>query len=216
MASVSLAPYRDALYSAVVSDCCDQIGLRTASSRDALHPVGEPAVIIGWARTAHVAAVAAAPDPPYGREIAYLDSLRPEDVAVVECDSDAAAFLGELFSVASRSRGAVGAVVDGLVRDRRAIAELGFPVYARGARPTDSLGRMSIDAIDGDVEIAGMTVRSGDLVVADLDGVVAVPREHAADVLERALEKTRTENRARDALAGGATLAEAWERFRVL
>lgn len=216
MTPVSLAPYRDALYAAVVADCCDQIGLRTASSHEALQPVGPPTVIVGWARTAHVAAVSAPPDPPYGQEIAYLDSLRPDDVAVVECASDAAAFFGELFSVASQSRGAVGLVVDGLVRDRRAIAELGFPVYARGARPTDSLGRMSIDAIDGEIEIAGVAVRSGDLVVADLDGIVAIPREHAAEVLERALEKTRTENRARDLLARGATLADAWERFRVL
>jgi len=59
-----------------------------------------------------------------------------------------------------------GAVVDGLIRDRRKIAELGFPVFGRGCRPTDSLGRVSIREVDTAVEFGGVEVRSGDLVAA--------------------------------------------------
>jgi regulator of RNase E activity RraA len=107
-------------------------------------------------------------------------------------------------------------VVDGLVRDQARIGALGFPVFARGARPTDSLGRISISERDVSIEIAGVIVSPGDLVVADVDGVAVVPVEATAEVAARAIEKATTENNARELLEGGALLRDAWDRFRVL
>jgi len=93
---------------------------------------------------------------------------------------------------------------------------MGFPVFARGARPTDSLGRISIGEQDTAIEIAGVTVRRGDLIVADVDGVTVVPADAIAEVATRAIEKATTETDARRLLEEGALLRDAWNRFRVL
>jgi regulator of RNase E activity RraA len=155
------------------------------------------------------------PERPYETEIAFIDSLRPDDVVVASVPAPVA-FWGELFSTAARARGAVGVVVDGLVRDQRRITEMGFPVFARGGRPTDSLGRIRMVEHDVPVVVGGVQVSPGDLVVADIDGVVVVPAEAAVEVARRAVEKATTENRARALIEGGAFLRDAWQTFKVL
>ena len=172
-------------------------------------------VLVGFARPVLSMAVDVIPDQPYGAEIDFINSLRPDDVVVGTVEAPSA-FWGELFSTAARARGAVGVVVDGLVRDQARIRELGFPVYARGARPTDSLGRISIKERDTTIEVAGVSVATGDLVVADLDGVAVVPKDAIEEVATRAIEKATTENRARQMLEDGAFLRDAWDRFKVL
>lgn len=151
----------------------------------------------------------------YGAEIDFIDSLRPGDVAVIAVEADAAVW-GELFSAAALGRGARGTVTDGLVRDRARIAALGYPVYGTGSRPADSLGRVSVAEADCPVGCGGVAVAPGDLVVADADGVVFVPRAHAMAAIEAARAKAGTETKARELLAGGARLADVWDRFRVL
>lgn len=204
-------------YAAVVSDCCDAIGLRHQTLDPAIRPVasGMP-VLVGWARPVLSVAVESGPARPYGTEIDFIDSLKQGQVIMGRCEINAA-FWGELFSTAARVRGARGAVMDGLIRDRVRIEQVeGFPVYAKGSRPTDSLGRCSIAESDVPVAVGGVTVSPGDLVVADVDGAVVVPSEAAGEVVERALAKARTENSSRALLVEGATLQDAWERFGVL
>ena len=203
-------------YSAVVSDCCDQVGLREQTMTSGINPVSrDTGVLVGFARTARSVPVDAIPDEPYSAEIDFIDSLRPDDVVVGTVEA-AGAFWGELFSTAAKARGAVGVVVDGLIRDQARIEKMGFPVFARGARPTDSLGRISIREQDTALSIAGVAVRSGDLIVADVDGVTVVPADAIAEVATRAIEKATTETDARRLLEEGALLRDAWNRFRVL
>lgn len=203
-------------YSAVFSDVCDALGLRNQTVSPGIMPLGGGGTLVGWARTALSLPVEEPPTRHYGHEIDYIDSLRPGDVAVLDCSRSPAAAWGELFSTASRGRGARGAVIDGLIRDRRKIVELGFPLHARGCRPTDSLGRVSIHEADTPISLGGVAVRTGDLIVADEDGITVVPREHVLKVTELALAKATTENKARDLLLAGGTLADVWEKFRVL
>ena len=203
-------------YSAVFSDVCDAMGLRGQTVAPGLVPLGGGGTLVGWARTALSVPVEAPPARHYGAEIDFIDSLRTGDVAVIDCSGRPAAAWGELFSTAAKGRGARGAVIDGLVRDRRKITDLGFPVFGRGCRPTDSLGRVSIEAADTPITLGGVPVATGDLVIADEDGITIVPRAHAPEAIERALAKATTENKARDLLLAGGTLADVWERFRVL
>ncbi len=203
-------------YSAVFSDVCDALGLRNQTASPGILPLGGGSTLVGWARTALSLPVDAPPARHYGQEIDFIDNLQPGDVAVVDCSAHPAAAWGELFSTAAKGRGARGAVIDGLIRDRRKIVELGFAIHGRGCRPTDSLGRVSIHDIDTPIMLGGVAVRTGDLVVADEDGITVVPREHALQVTELAVAKATTENKARDLLLAGGTLAEVWEKFRVL
>ena len=214
--STIIKTLRRVAYSAVVSDCCDQVGLRHQTMSSGIEPVsGGTEVLVGFARPARSVAVEGVPDEPYGAEIDFIDSLGPDDVVVGRVEAPGA-FWGELFSTAARARGAAGVVIDGLVRDQARIRQLGFPVFARGARPTDSLGRISIVEHDVSMEVASIRVAPGDLVVADIDGVTVVPVDAIEEVAVRTIEKATTENHARELLEGGALLRDAWDRFRVL
>lgn len=205
------------IYSGVVSDACDQAGLRHQVARLDARPIrGQDRVLVGYARPVRAAAVSAIPDRPYEPEVAYVDSLTSGDVVVATTGGSSSGFWGELFSTAAVGRGARGAVVDGLVRDQRKILDLEFGVFATGGGPADSLGRLSIVEQDQPIEFGGVMVARDDLVVADVDGIVIVPAAAVDDVIEAALAKASTENKARDLLLKGGLLADVWERFQVL
>jgi 4-hydroxy-4-methyl-2-oxoglutarate aldolase len=203
-------------YSTVFSDVCDRLGYRNQTAEPGIMPLTGKGVIVGWARTAWSRPVDKPPERHYGAEIDYLDSLRPGDVAVLNCSERPAAAWGELFSTASVGRGARGAIVDGYIRDREKIEALGFRVLGRGCRPTDSLGRVSTQAVDVDVDFGGVRVSTGDLVVADADGVTIVPRAIAKEAIKLAIEKASLESGARDLLLAGGKMADVWEKYRVL
>ena len=205
-------------YSAVFSDACDAIGKRFQTLEPgARHVAGPDCVLIGLARTAISMPVNEIPERAYGGEIDFVDSLAKDDLVVVDCSRKPAAAWGELFSTASVGRGARGALIDGLVRDVAKINELNrFPVFARGARPTDALGRVAIREWDVPVCVYGLTIFPGDLVVCDDDGVTVVPKECIPEVVPRALEKARTESEARKLLLEGGYLGDVWEKYRVL
>ncbi len=203
-------------YTAVVADACDRVGLRDQTMSPGIAPVLGPTVLAGWVRLARSERVEAPPAVPYAREIAFLDSLLPGDAVVATAGGEPAALWGELFSAAAAARGARGAVVDGLVRDTDRVRALGFAVHARGTRPTDSLGRVSIVDTDGPMVVAGVAVANGDLVVADSDGVVVVPAVAAEEVVSYALEKATTERKGLALLRDGAMLNDVWARYAVL
>ena len=205
-------------YSAVYSDVCDALGMRFRTLEPgARHVAGPDCVLIGHARTAISMPVDEIPERPYGGEIDFVDSLGNGDLVVLDCSRAPAAAWGELFSTASAGRGARGALIDGLTRDVAKINELDrFPVFARGARPTDALGRVAIRERDVPVCVYGLTVFPGDLVVCDSDGVTIVPRKHIPEVVPRALEKASMESAARKLLLEGGYLRDVWENYRVL
>lgn len=115
-----------------------------------------------------------------------LDIASPGDVIVVDASaSSMTAVLGDLVSTKARHRGLAGFVVDGLIRDLPAIRALGdFPVFARGVTPIGPLHR-GPGEINYPISAGRIVVHPGDVVVGDLNGVVVVPRDIAADLLER-------------------------------
>ena len=205
-------------YSAVYSDVCDALGKRSQTLMPGARRIAGPdCVLIGHARTAISLPVSEIPERPYGGEIDFVDSLGNGDLVVLDCSRAPAAAWGELFSTASAGRGARGALIDGLIRDVAKINELDrFPVFARGARPTDALGRVAIREWDVPVCVYGLTVFPGDLGVCDSDGVTIVPRKHIPEVVLRAREKASMESEARQLLLRGGYLRDVWESYRVL
>src|SRR3981189_1787598 len=165
------------LYTAVVSDSLDQLGVRHQAMREYLRPLYPSCKVAGWARTISCSDLYHVPEDPYRIEIEAIDSLLPGEVAVVGSEKSIRnAPWGELLSTASRARGARGAIVDGLVRDVQKIEELGFPVFASGIKPVDSMGRGCVTAYNVAVECGEVLVQPGDFVFADYDGVVVVPK----------------------------------------
>jgi regulator of RNase E activity RraA len=205
------------LYTGVVSDILDDLGHRDHVLDPAIRPLGDAAVVAGWANPFLAAEVDEIPADPYTTEIAALDDISPGEVVLIAAGGSArAACWGELFSTAASVRGARGTLIDGYCRDARAIADLGYPVWCRGMLPLDVKGRIAVTAWRQPAIVGGLPVQPGDLVVADADGVVVVPAGLASETVGRALEKVSKENRMRDALTAGDTLRSAYERFGVL
>ena len=204
-----------ALYTPVVADVLDRLGYRDQAMRADVRPLFPGARAAGVARTVlTVKAREVAPAEPYQGEMAAVDDLGPGDVMVVsECD---ASFWGELLSTAARYRGCRGVVIDGYTRDTRAIAAMEFPVFCRGIHPGDSLGRIDVAGHDVPIRCGGVLVNPGDLILADEDGIVAVPSPVAEQALTLAEEKVRGENLVRRALSEGMSVTEAFRRYGVL
>jgi len=207
------------LYSAVLSDALDAIGITSQAMPPAIRPLDDALVLCGRARTgiymetAHV-------DPdvnPYELEIKLIDDLKENEVAILACGgSSRIAPWGSLLSTAAVGRKAAGCVTDGFVRDIKTIRELKLPVFHAGIAPLDSKGRGQIAAIDVPVICAGVKVSTGDLVFGDADGVVVVPRAVEAEVLKIAFDKINSEDSSMDDLRNGAFLRDVYARHGVL
>lgn len=139
-----------------------------------------------------------------------LDLAQPGDVIVIDTSrSGLTAVLGDLISTKARHRGIAGFVVDGLIRDLPAIQALGdFPVFARGVTPIGPLHR-GPGELNYPISCGGIVVNPGDIVVADLNGVVVVPRDIAAELLERLRARSAAEADYVAAVARGE-FSNAW------
>ena len=162
------------LYTPVIADVLDKLGYREQTFRPEIRPLFPATGGRRRANGSHDRSPRARPPEPYKGEMAAVDALGPGDVMVVsQCDWS---FWGELLSTAARYRGCRGVVIDGYTRDTRAIIAMGFPVFCRGIHPADSLGRLDVAAYDVPIHCGGVLVGPGDLILADDDGVVAIPR----------------------------------------
>ena len=112
--------------------------------------------------------------------------------------------------------GCIGAIVDGLVRDQLKMNAMNFPVFAKGASPLDSKNRQKVIEIDVKVEIGNCLISPGDIVVADIDGIVIIPQELEAEAISLALEKVAAENTVRDAIKNGLSATAAFKKYGVL
>ena len=215
--SITLDMMRKALYTGAVCDALDAAGLRDQSPRCQLVPYGVAQRLAGRAKTTLWVDMDHAAENPYELELRAVDACSPDDVFIAACGgSTRSAVWGELLSTAAASRGCAGAILDGLVRDTERIRAMGFPVFARGTSPYDSQNRQRVVDLDVVVEIGGVRIAPGDLVIADADGVVVVPREVEEDVIRHAWSKVHTESEIRAAIASGTSAAEAYRKFGTL
>ena len=209
---------RENLYVPAVCDALDAMGHLHQAMHQRLRPL-DPAccTLVGRARTARWMDIDYVVDDPYGLEIDLMDSLKPGDVVVHSTDyAGRNAPWGELMSTVAHRRGSAGCICDSLIRDCRRIMELGFPVFHQGIRPLDSKCRGRVMAYDVPVMCGDVLVHPGELVFADLDGVVVVPSAVEEDVLRCAAEKVGKESASRQELRRGRSLRDVYNEYGVL
>jgi regulator of RNase E activity RraA len=113
-----------------------------------------------------------------------IDSGGPGSVYVMKVEDGAdIAGMGGLMGTAMFARGFAGAIVDGGVRDLPQLKRIGFPVYSTGSVPSTSVSHYRFGGVNVPLEVDGTHVEANDIIVADQDGVVVVPRAHAAEIL---------------------------------
>ncbi|WP_325641651.1 RraA family protein [Parapedobacter sp.] len=209
---------RKHLYVPIVSDVMDTLGHRYNAMHHRLRPLDpDNCVIVGRARTQRWMETDYVEADAYDLEIEAVDSLTKNDVIVHSTDSaNTNAPWGELMSTIAKRNGAVGVICDSMIRDCKKMMAMRFPVFYTGIKPVDSLGRGRMMAYDVPVKCGGVLVRAGDLVYADFDGVVVVPREIEDRVLALAFEKVSKESQSRTDLLNGDTLRAVYDRYGVL
>jgi regulator of RNase E activity RraA len=137
-----------------------------------------------------------------------LDLARPGDVLVIDARGDISnAILGELMTWYAKHRGIVGIVVDGAIRDSRGISENNIiPVFARGISHQGPY-KSGPGEIHGDIQIGGMTVHDGDLIVGDYDGLVVIPPDRAVQIIDEVENVSKKESLVPQAIKEGR-----WDR----
>jgi 4-hydroxy-4-methyl-2-oxoglutarate aldolase len=209
------------LYAGVICDILDDMGYRNQAMHQRLRPL-LPDIrncgFMGRARTFEWKEVDYIDEEnPYGLEIEAMDSLNKGDVVVHSTDYNSTnAPWGELMSTIAKRKGVAGCVCDSQVRDCVRIIEMNFPVYYAGIRPLDSKGRGLVIAYDVPVQCGEVLVNPNDLIFADFDGIVVIPKSIEKEVFQKAGEKVHAENLSREELLNGKTLREVYNRYKVL
>jgi 4-hydroxy-4-methyl-2-oxoglutarate aldolase len=222
-AGINLQTYiRQHIYVAAICDILDELGYRNQAMHQRLRPLlpdMKNCGFIGRARTFEWKEVDNIDvEDPYGLEIEAMDSLNAGDVVVHSTDFNGTnAPWGELMSTIAKQKGVAGCVCDSQVRDCIKIIEMNFPVYYAGIRPLDSKGRGLVIAYDVPVQCGGVLVCPGDIIYADFDGIVVIPKTIVEDeVVQKAREKVLAENFSRDELRDGKTLREVYNKYKAL
>lgn len=206
---------------ALASDCLDHMDLRNQVLKSDIQMISGEGVMLGYAFPVRVEAVYAAPDVPYVGLLKALDAVGKDQVYVTPSNRNnggdhPAAFWGELLSTACKHKGVAGALTDGPVRDTTRMRALGFKVFGVQTSPLDINSRYEVVEHNVAAVIDNVVINPGDLIVADIDGVVIVPVAAIAEVVARVEEKNSGENLFRNAVRDGMAPSAAFAKYGVL
>jgi regulator of RNase E activity RraA len=215
---------RRELFSAVVGDVMDKMGLQQQFLPPQIQPLDPRMVLVGRAMPVLEAdfyegsAASRHPlaDRPFGLMLEALDDLQAGEVYVCTGGSPRYALWGELMSTRAMHCGAAGAVLDGYSRDTKGILALGFLTFSYGSYAQDQGPRGKVIDFRVAIRIGQARIEPGDILVGDLDGVCVVPRCAEEQVFMAAMEKVRAEKTVQKALQEGMTAREAFDRYGVL
>lgn len=207
------------LNSAAIADSLDSFGYHNQVLAPGIKAVDPELILCGLARVGIYMPLYHDDENTrvYEHEIALVDSLKRDEVAVLCCHGILRTSpWGELLSERSAYLGAAGCLTDGSVRDTSRIRAMKFPVYSGGTNPMDTKYRGKLMLYDVPGEICGARVESGDLVFGDVDGTVIVPKAVMREALGKALEKVAAENVVRDEIRAGHSLVDIFARHGIL
>ncbi|HVW85122.1 MAG TPA: RraA family protein [Bryobacteraceae bacterium] len=216
---------RDRLFTAVVGDVMDTMGLRRQFFPPNIQPPDPEMVVAGRAMPVLEADYFAYADEagqtdlsrkPFGLMLHALDDLKPHEVYVASGGTPRYALWGELMSTRAMKLGAAGAVVNGYSRDTKGILDLRFPTFSHGRYAQDQGYRGKVVDFRVAIEIEGVRIAPGDIIFGDLDGVLVVPKAAEEETISRALEKVSKESAVRAAIVNGMPTVEAFEKFGVM
>jgi len=153
---------------------------------------------------------------PFGLMLEAVDDLNQNEIYVNTGSSPRNALWGELMSVRARKRGARGAVLNGYVRDTKAILAMEYPTFGFGSYGQDSAPRYKVHDFRIPIEISGVLIRPGDILFGDIDGVVVIPSEVETETFSLALNKMRGERSVRRELEEGSSAVAVFKKHGIM
>jgi regulator of RNase E activity RraA len=213
------------LFTAVVGDVMDKMGLLHQFLPARLQPLRDNMVAIGRAMPVLECDIFSETvtnsnnsimAKPFGLMLEALDDLKTNEIYVCTGGSPRYALWGELMSTRAMKLGAAGAVVDGYSRDTFGILQLGFPVFSSGRYAQDQGPRGKVLDFRVPLEIEGVRINPGDIIFGDIDGVIVIPQEAEEEAFTKAVEKARGEKLVQKAIQDGMSTCEAFATFGIM
>ncbi len=212
-ATEDLTPRLARLYTGIVHDVMREMGLKDFTLPHTLHPVTVARTIAGPVFTVRGKVAKTDAHASLLAWTGLLSKAKSGHVVVIAAHDDEVAHMGELSGETLMRKGVPGVVVDGGCRDLAFLTEMGFPVYARYATPRDITGCWMVDAMDVPIKIGTVNIAPHDYLLADRDGIVILPRDHAAEIVSKAGTALGTESQIRTAILSGMDPQEAYLKF---
>lgn len=213
------------LYTAVVGDIMDQMGLFHQFLPPQVQPLEKNMFVVGRAMTVMEAdviedrlqqGVNPVLKQSFGLMLDALDDLKRNEVYICSGASPSYALWGELMSARAKKLGANGAVVNGYSRDTKGILAMNFPTFSFGSYAQDQAPRGKVVDFRVPIKLGEVVIVSGDIVIGDIDGVCIVPANAVEEVFRLAIEKARGEKLVYNKIMGGMSAREAFYTYGIL
>jgi len=216
---------RKELFTALLGDVMDKMGLTHQFLPPQIKPIRADMVVIGRAMPVLEADVFSASvkgsanslsAEPFGLMFHALDDLKRGEVYICTGASPRYALWGEMMSTRATLLGAAGAVVNGYMRDTRAVLALNYPTFAWGSYAQDQGARGKVIDFRVPIEMEGTAIHPGDVVFGDVDGVCIIPKAAEEQAFAAAAAKARGEKRVKKAIEAGMSTVEAWKTYGIM
>lgn len=204
------------LYTPVIGDVLDTLGFWHQFLPQPVQPLTAEMRIVGRAMPVQITDAWGRQSAPFGRMTEALDALAPGEIYIATGGSQNCAAWGEIMTATARTRGGAGAIIDGYHRDTPRVLEQDWPVFSRGRFAQDAAVRSKVVDFRCPIEIGGVQILPGDLIIGDLDGVIVVPRKVEQEVIAKAVEKATAEKVVRKAIEAGMSSTDAFHKFGIL
>lgn len=213
---------KEKLFTAVVGDVLDVLGHRNQFLPQPIKPLVPGTKIAGRAMTVLEADYLEGEGrgplavQTFGLMFAALDDLKTDEIYIATGSCLDYALWGGLMSTRATHLRAAGAILNGFIRDTDEIRKLGFPAFSRGAYAQDQGVRGKVIDYRVPISIEGVRIENGDLIFADDEGVLVIPKPVEQQAISDALEKVSTENEVAQAIRAGMSTQEAFATFGVM
>ncbi len=200
------------LYTGAVNDVMREMCLPHQALPAEIIPLRDEMVVCGEAFTIRSCA-----DPTLGGELEHrvkmLDKIQPHHVCIWNANGDdGASHWGGVMTRASMRRGCRGAIIDGGIRDTKDILAQGFNIWYRYRTSTGALSNTKMISFQTPIVVGGVIIKPGDLILADIDGALVIPRKIAEAVLQRAEQIEQNEGEIKEWVDAGMSAEEIHDR----
>ena len=212
------------LYTAVVGDIMDEMGLQNQFLPQRIRPLKENMILVGRAMTvleSDLVSVGCGTHNPalggsFGLMLDALDDLKEDEGYVCSGSSDTYALVGELMATRAKQLKAAGFAVNGFIRDTLGILDLEIPTFSYGSYAQDQAPRGKVLDYRVPILVGQVRVNPGDIIFGDIDGVLAIPQAQEKEIIQRAYEKATGEKTVGEAIKAGMSAKAAFEKYGIM
>lgn len=218
-------PLKRNFFTAVVGDAMDKMHLFHQFLPPEIKPLKEDMFLIGRAMPVleadtfeelSIGSKNPLMSKPFGLMLEALDDLKKNEVYICAGASPSYALVGELMMTRAKMLGAAGAVANGYSRDTFGMLDLDLPIFSYGNYAQDQGPRGKVIDFRVPIEMNGVRINPGDIVIGDIDGVCVVPQAQEVEVFLRAFEKARGEKVVLKEIQNGMSALDAWNKYQIM